>query len=125
MRPAKRWICSAHAGRRCDCCTVGCRFWATAWTGDSLAYCTDVSSFPPETYALLEDLDVLVIDGLRYRHHPTHMTVEQALGVIEEVQPRRAYLTHMAHDIRHAELEKELPEGVTLGYDGLSIEVDS
>jgi len=64
-----------------------------------------------------------VIDALRYRHHPTHMTVEQALHVIEEVEPRRACLTHMAHDIRHAELEAELPEGVMLGYDDRTFEV--
>jgi phosphoribosyl 1,2-cyclic phosphate phosphodiesterase len=88
------------------------------------AYCTDCSSIPPQTWELLEHLDVLVIDALRYRHHPTHMTVEQALGVIEQVKPRRAYLTHIAHEIRHADLEARLPEHVHLGYDGLTIEVE-
>lgn len=89
----------------------------------SVAYCTDVSTIPPETYPRLADLDVLVIDALRYRHHPTHQTVDQALRVIEEVQPKRAYLTHLAHDISHAELSPRLPNGVQLAYDGLEVEV--
>lgn len=93
------------------------------YAGKSLAYCTDVSSFPPESYPLLEGLDVLVIDGLRYRHHPTHLTIEQALEQIERIQPGRAYLTHMAHDIKHADLESKLPEGVFLPYDGLVVAV--
>ena len=85
----------------------------------SLAYCTDVSSIPPETYPLLEGLDILVIDALRYRHHPTHLTVDQALEIIDRVKPRRAYLTHIAHDIQHADLEARLPEHVFLAFDGL------
>lgn len=87
----------------------------------SLAYGTDVSGVPPETLSLLADLDVLVIDGLRYRHHPTHFTVDQALGVIEQVKPRRASLTHIAHDIMHADLEPRLPENVAIAYDGLTV----
>ncbi len=89
--------------------------------GKSLAYCTDVSAIPSETYPLLDRLDVLVIDALRYRHHPTHMTVDQALEVIDRVRPRGAYLTHIAHDIAHAELEPRLPDGVSLAYDGLCV----
>lgn len=89
-----------------------------------VAYCTDCSSLPPESYNQLADLDVLVIDALRYRHHPTHMTVDQALAVIDELKPRRAYLTHIAHDIRHADLEARLPEGVFIAYDGLTVEAD-
>ncbi len=87
------------------------------------AYCTDVSTIPPQTYRDLYDLDVLVIDALRYRHHPTHLSIDQALAIIEELRPRRAYLTHIAHEVRHAELEPRLPEHVFLGYDGLTIEV--
>ena len=88
----------------------------------NMAYCTDCSGVPPETWPLLENLEVLVIDALRYRHHPTHFTVDQALEVIEQVKPHRAYLTHIAHDIKHAELEAKLPEHVFLGYDGLTLE---
>ncbi len=87
----------------------------------SLAYCTDVSSIPQASYPLLEKVDVLVIDALRYRPHPTHLTVEQALAEIEKIKPGRSYFTHIAHDIRHADLEKELPANVFLSYDGLKV----
>ncbi len=94
---------------------------ADAASPGSFAYCTDVSGIPPETWPLLERLDVLVIDALRYKHHPTHMTVDQALEVIDRLQPGRAYLTHIAHDISHAELEPKLPENVSIGFDGLVV----
>jgi len=87
--------------------------------GASLAYCTDVSRLPPEAWPLLEGLDLLVLDALRFRHHPTHLTVEQALEVVRRLAPRRARFTHIAHDIRHAELAPTLPEGVDLAWDGL------
>jgi phosphoribosyl 1,2-cyclic phosphate phosphodiesterase len=89
----------------------------------ALAYCSDVSTIPPESRAALKDLDVLVLDALRYRHHPTHFTVDQALETIAELRPKRAYLTHIAHDIRHAELEARLPEGVTPAHDELAVTV--
>jgi len=95
------------------------------WRGQSLAYCTDVSTIPPETYPDLQGLDVLVLDALRFRHHPTHMTVEQALNVVGQVQPREAYFTHITHDIRHAVVEPQLPENVHLAYDDLRIDVDA
>ena len=91
------------------------------WRGRSLAYCTDVSSFPAETYPLLEGLDLLVIDALRHRHHPTHLTVDQALEQIEQIRPGQAYFTHIAHDVSHAELETQLPETVAAAYDGLTV----
>ena len=88
----------------------------------NIAYCTDCSGIPPESYEKLTGLDVLVLDALRYRHHPTHLTVDQALHVIDELKPKRAYLTHIAHDIKHADLEAKLPEHVFLAYDGLTLE---
>lgn len=91
--------------------------------GRSIAYCTDVSTIPPETYPKLQDLDVLVLDGLRYRHHPTHLTVDRALQIIDELQPQQAYLTHIAHDISHGDLSDRLPRGVALAYDGLAVEL--
>jgi len=91
------------------------------YAGSSIAYCTDVSSIPPETWPLLENLDVLVLDALRYRHHPTHLTVNQAIEIIEQVKPKQAYLTHIAHEIKHAELDPQLPENIAVAYDGLSV----
>lgn len=87
----------------------------------SIAYCTDVSHVPEETIPLLADLDVLVIDGLRFTPHPTHMTVEQAVAVAQRVKPRQTYLTHIAHDIGHAKVDPTLPENVNLAYDGLRV----
>lgn len=91
--------------------------------GASLAYCTDVSSIPPETYPLLQDLDVLVIDGLRPRHHPTHFNTDQALAAIDELQPKRAFLTHLTHDLTHADLAARLPAGVAPAHDGLVLDL--
>lgn len=88
-----------------------------------LAYCTDCSAVPPESFPHLYDLDVLVIDALRYRHHPTHLTVDQALALVEQLKPRRTYFTHIAHEIKHSELEARLPDHVQLGHDGLTIQV--
>lgn len=89
--------------------------------GASLAYCTDASRIPPETYPLLQNLDVLVIDALRPHPHPTHFTIDQALQEILRIQPRRAYLTHLAHDLSHAQLSAQLPPHVHLPYDGLTV----
>lgn len=86
-----------------------------------LAYCTDVSAIPTETWPALEGLSTLIIDGLRQRHHPTHMTVNQAIRVAERCGTRRTYLTHIAHEIRHAAVEEDLPETIRLGYDGLTL----
>ncbi len=88
------------------------------------AYITDCSSIPEKSYELLRDLDVLVIDALRYRPHPTHFSIDEALNVIERISPRRAYLTHLCHNVEHEELSKELPEGVQPAYDGLEIQLD-
>lgn len=93
------------------------------WQGQSLAYCTDVSRFPPETYPLLEGLDVLVIDALRYRHHPTHLTVDQALEQIKQIRPRQSYFTHLSHEVSHVELSANLPSGVNLPYDGMKVSI--
>lgn len=89
-----------------------------------LAYCTDMSALPPESWSRLEGLSTLVIDALRHRKHPTHLTVEQALTIIDRVSPRRAYLTHMAHEVAHAETQERLPPNVFLAYDGLTLEAN-
>ena len=87
------------------------------------AYCTDVSEIPEESFPLLEDLDVLVIDALRHKRHPTHFNLEQALEAIERIRPRRAVLTHLTHVFDHAALAAELPDFVEPAYDGLVIEL--
>jgi phosphoribosyl 1,2-cyclic phosphate phosphodiesterase len=88
-----------------------------------LAYLTDCSEIPEASFELLQGLDVLVIDALRDRPHPTHFTVSQALDVVERVRPTRAYFTHIAHDLPHAETcARLLPRGAELAYDGLILD---
>lgn len=84
-----------------------------------LAYCTDVSAIPPETWPRLTGLRTLVLDMLRYRAHATHFTVDEAIDVAMRIGAGRTYFTHMTHDIRHADLDPKLPEGMALAYDGL------
>jgi len=86
-----------------------------------IAYCTDVSAIPPESWRLLAGLDALVLDMLRERAHPTHLTLAEALGVAGRIGARRTVFTHMTHDVRHAELSARLPAGVELGYDGMRL----
>lgn len=86
-----------------------------------LAYCTDVSAIPPETWPRLSNLNTLVLDMLRYRKHPTHMTVDEAVSAAESIGARQTYFTHMTHDILHADLDPKLPMGMALSCDGLII----
>jgi phosphoribosyl 1,2-cyclic phosphate phosphodiesterase len=87
-----------------------------------IAYVTDTSNIPAESLALLQDLEVLIIDALRCEPHPTHFNFAQALAVVEELRPRRAYFTHLTHGTAHAELERMLPPHVRPAYDGLRLE---
>ena len=86
-----------------------------------IAYCTDVSAIPPETWPRLTRLNTLILDMLRFRKHPTHMTVDEAIAAAEQIGATRSYFTHMTHDIRHADLDAQLPAGMALAYDGLII----
>jgi phosphoribosyl 1,2-cyclic phosphate phosphodiesterase len=92
-----------------------------AYRFNDFAYATDLSLIPPDTMEHLRGLDVLVLDCLRFREHPTHLWVERALEYINKLKPRRAYLTHMAHDILHARDSRALPPGVEFAYDGLEV----
>jgi phosphoribosyl 1,2-cyclic phosphate phosphodiesterase len=89
---------------------------------DDVAYCTDVSRIPPESWPRLEGVRVLVLDALRAKPHPGHFTVDEALEVIDRIKPQRAYLTHMSHELEHEATNRRLPPGVELAYDGLKFE---
>jgi phosphoribosyl 1,2-cyclic phosphate phosphodiesterase len=97
------------------------RFRVLGFRIGNLAYCTDVNVIPEATWPLLEGLDTLILDALRYKSHPTHFNLEQALAVVSRLKPRRTYLTHLAHDIDHGPTETALPPGVALAYDGLTL----
>lgn len=84
-----------------------------------LAYCTDVSAIPPETWPRLTGLDTLILDMLRPRRHPTHFSVDEAIDAAGRIAAARTWFIHMTHDIDHATLDDTLPEGMALSYDGL------
>lgn len=88
------------------------------------AYLTDTSHIPEDSFALLEDLDVLVLDALRPAPHPTHFTIDEAVAAARRIGARQTYFIHMTHNVLHAEAEAALPPGIALGYDGLSFSVD-
>jgi len=87
------------------------------------AYLTDHSGIPDESMEKLKDLDVLFLDALRYNPHPTHSTVTQSLKTVDALKPRRAFFTHISHDLPHAVVESRLPPHVRVAYDGLEIPI--
>jgi phosphoribosyl 1,2-cyclic phosphate phosphodiesterase len=89
----------------------------------SLVYLTDAKVVPPEALDAMRSADVLVINALRDKPHPVHLSIAEALAVIEEVQPMRAYLLHISHEVSHAEVSARLPDAVQIAYDGLTVEV--
>jgi phosphoribosyl 1,2-cyclic phosphate phosphodiesterase len=91
---------------------------------DKAAYLTDHSEIPPESMEMLHGLDVLFLDALRHNPHPTHSTVATSVETVRLLRPKRAYFTHMSHDLAHAATQAGLPAGVQLAYDGLEIDVD-
>jgi phosphoribosyl 1,2-cyclic phosphate phosphodiesterase len=88
------------------------------------AYLTDHNDVPESSVAKLEGLDVLFLDALRHRVHPTHSTLAASIETALRIKARRTFFTHMCHDIPHAATEKTLPPGIHLAWDGLEIEVD-
>jgi phosphoribosyl 1,2-cyclic phosphate phosphodiesterase len=101
---------------------LGFRFEATKAIAQSgilpMAYCTDLSAVPRETWPFLEGLSTLVLDGLRHRHHPTHFTIGQATDLALNVKAKQTWLIHMSHDVSHQELDDSLPEGISPAHDG-------
>ena len=87
------------------------------------AYLTDHSEIPAESLEKLSGLDVLFLEALRRNPHPMHSTIDQSLKTVELLKPRRAYFTHISHDIGHASIQATLPPNVFLAYDGLEIPI--
>jgi phosphoribosyl 1,2-cyclic phosphate phosphodiesterase len=90
-----------------------------------IAYSPDVSDLPEESLEALKDLDVWILDALRYTPHPSHFSVEQALDWIARVKPKRAVLTHMHVDLDYEALARELPQGIEPAYDGMVLRTDA
>jgi len=87
------------------------------------AYLTDCSHIPEASFALLEGLDVLVLDALRYRPHRTHFSIDQALEAASRIGADRSYFTHLTHEVDHGNLRHPLPPQVELAYDGLAVDL--
>ncbi len=98
------------------------RFQVLGFRIGNLAYCTDVSRIPDESWPLLEGLDVLILDALRIEPHPTHFCLEEALAVVERLRPGRALFTHLSHGFDHEATDSTLPARVGLAYDGLTLD---
>lgn len=88
---------------------------------DGVAYLPDCKTIPPESMALLENVGVLIIDALRHREHPTHLSVSEALVVAQETGAREVWFTHLSHELSHATLESELPPHIRIAHDGLTL----
>lgn len=87
----------------------------------NVAYCTDTNGIPPSSMALLEGLDVLILDALRPRPHATHFSLDEAVAVARKLRPRRTLFTHMSHELEHEATCAELPPGMELAFDGMRI----
>ncbi len=96
----------------------------TAYRFGTAAYLTDFSSIPELTLAALEDLDILFLDALRRRPHPTHSSLDESLKVVERLSPKRAFFVHMSHDLGHEETNASLPAHIRLAHDGLKLEFE-
>jgi phosphoribosyl 1,2-cyclic phosphate phosphodiesterase len=90
----------------------------------NLAYMTDVSEIPESSFALLENLDVILLDCLRETAHPTHINIEQSLAYIGRIKAKQSYMIHMTHELEYASLSKKLPKDVFVGFDGLKLQVN-
>ena len=88
----------------------------------SVAYCTDCNAIPEQSLPLFHGVDVLILDALRYKPHPTHFTLDEAIAVARRIGARRTYFTHIAHEIKHADAEPLLPESIRIAYDGFTFE---
>jgi phosphoribosyl 1,2-cyclic phosphate phosphodiesterase len=93
-----------------------------AYRFNDFAYATDLSEIPPGTISAMTDLEVLVLDCLRFKEHPTHLWLDKALAYVEQLKPGRTYFTHMAHDVKHERDSVRLPDGVEWAFDGLEVQ---
>ena len=88
------------------------------------AYLTDFSDIPESSMQQLQGLDILFLDALRHRPHPTHSTLSNSLRIVEELKPQRAFFTHISHDLPHVATNAELPDNVRLSHDGMKLEFE-
>jgi phosphoribosyl 1,2-cyclic phosphate phosphodiesterase len=93
------------------------------WRIGNFAYLTDISDIPAASMQLLQGLEVLLLDCLRYKPHHTHINVEQSITYADLIGARDTYLIHMTHELEYSTLQQQLPQGMHVGYDGLRLQV--
>ncbi len=91
--------------------------------GRRLGYVPDCSSIPDDTMALLENMDVMILDGLRPEKHPTHFTIDQSVEQLGKIGAKQSFVTHLTHRSEHHELQTQLGDAVTVPWDGLKVEL--
>jgi phosphoribosyl 1,2-cyclic phosphate phosphodiesterase len=101
----------------------GPRFEVLGFRFGNVAYCTDTNRIPPASLALMEGLDILILDALRPRPHITHLSLDEAVEISKQLRPKRTLFTHMCHELDHDRTNAWLPEGMELAYDGLRVKL--
>jgi len=97
------------------------RFDVLGFRFGNIAYCTDTNVIPEESLAKLNGLDVLILDALRARPHPTHLSLEESIELAEKIGAKKTYFTHMCHELEHEAVNATLPANMELAYDGLRL----
>jgi len=97
------------------------RFDVLGFRFGNVAYCTDTNQIPDESWPLLEGLDILILDALRRKPHPSHLSLDEAIAIARRLRPRRTLFTHMSHDLEHVATNAALPATMELAYDGLKV----
>lgn len=93
------------------------------WEGRSVGYVPDCKDMPASTLARFRGVHVMILDGLRHHPHPTHLTVDAAIALLETIGARHSYLTHICHDLDHEETQEDLPKGIFVSCDGMTLSV--
>ena len=96
----------------------------TGYRFGSAAYLTDLSDLPEKSFPLLQNLDVLILDALRHDPHPSHSHLDKSIAIVEQLKPKRAFFTHMSHDLDHDATNAKLPPHIRLAYDGQQITLE-
>jgi phosphoribosyl 1,2-cyclic phosphate phosphodiesterase len=91
--------------------------------GGEFAYITDVKEIPPAVEEQIRGVPLLILDALRHRPHPSHMSLKEAVAAVERIRPQRALFTHITHELEHAETNRSLPKCVELAFDGFRVEL--
>jgi len=97
---------------------------ATGYRCGPVAYLTDCNGIPDSSLALLADLQLLILDGLRFKPHPTHFNISEAVAIAQTIGAKQTLLTHLSHDVDHPCVDADLPDGINLAYDGQRFSFD-